>query len=172
MRFHLRLANESDQDAIVGLIGKVYAEYGERICLDNADSDLTDLKTAYFDRGGAFWVLETFSNSPESAVEIPDCVATIGGTHAVLPLSKTECTFRRLYLEREHRGSEMGHLLMKKAIDWARDHGFEKVVFWSDTRFERAHRFFGKFGFEKTGAVSEMTDGFEPYREFRFEKGL
>lgn len=57
---------------------------------------------------------------------------------------------------------------MQVTIDWARDTGFERVEFWSDTRFERAHRFFEKFGFQKSGEVRDMTDSVVPYSEYFF----
>ena len=54
------------------------------------------------------------------------------------------------------------------AIDWAREAGFRRVEFWSDTRFARAHAFFGKLGFQTRGETRDMNDGFQPYSEFFF----
>ena len=57
---------------------------------------------------------------------------------------------------------------MQNNIDWAKDQGIDRIEFWSDTRFERAHRFFAKFGFEKNGDVRSMDDSHEVYKEFFF----
>ena len=82
------------------------------------------------------------------------------------------CTFKRLYLDREFRGAGAGQELMQWNIDWVRQRGFERIEFWSDTRFDRAHRFFEKFGFEKSGEAREMNDSHQTYWEYPFFKTL
>ncbi len=161
--FTTRLANHRDQAAIIELIDQVYREYGDRVCLSGADQDLLDLKAAYFDQNGAFWVLE-------------DGQGRIVGTHAAKPISEPPadssnspiCTFRRLYLEAGLRGTQLGADLMEVTFDWARQNRFERVEFWSDTRFARAHRFFSKLGFHKTEEVRHLDDGVAPYSEYLF----
>ncbi len=129
------------------------------MCLEGADSDLRDIEKAYRQRGGEFIVAEQGNQ--------------IVGSHATLPVDVDAgiITFRRLYTTRETRGSGLGDTLMQWALTWAAEHGFKQVVFWSDTRFTRAHSFFAKLGFEK-GETREMNDGHEPYQEFRFTKSL
>lgn len=158
----IRLATAEDCDGIVELIDGVLVEYGDRICITpgGSEADLLDLETGYRNKGGEFWVLE------ESVGE--NC--RIVGTHATRPDPSKQgvCTFKRLYLHADFRGTNWGHDLMQVTIDWARDTGFERVEFWSDTRFERAHRFFEKFGFQKSGEVRDMTDSVVPYSEYFF----
>lgn len=156
----LRNATVADQPAIIQLIDAVYQEYGDRVHLPGAESDLLDIQQNYFAKGGAFVVL--------------DDAGCVKGCHAALPadgIGKV-CTFRRLYLHADLRGSGWGERLMQWAIDWAVEHGFQKIEFWSDTRFQRAHQFFGKFGFVKDGRVREMHDGAVPYSEYFFQKVL
>ena len=58
-RMHtFRPANEADQPAIIELITNVYHEYGEQMCLDNADKDLLDIEASYRGKGGEFVVCE------------------------------------------------------------------------------------------------------------------
>jgi RimJ/RimL family protein N-acetyltransferase len=57
---------------------------------------------------------------------------------------------------------------MQWALDWARSQGFQRVEFWSDTRFERAHKFFLKAGFLTENTTRKMDDGIQPYSEFFF----
>ncbi|MEZ6093309.1 MAG: GNAT family N-acetyltransferase [Pirellulaceae bacterium] len=151
-----RKATNADWRQIADLIERVYHEYGETLCLDDADRDLLDIESYYFKRGGYFWVLESESG--------------IVGSHAAHPSvdAPTVCTFRRLYLDQELRGQDWGRQLMQITIDWAIENAFRKIAFWSDTRFARAHRFFERFGFVKTGEEREMFDAIEPYREFYF----
>tara|TARA_B100000676_G_scaffold260913_1_gene270929 strand:- start:352 stop:837 length:486 start_codon:yes stop_codon:yes gene_type:complete len=152
----IRQATASDQAAIAELIGGVYAEYGDELCLDDAEKDLTEIPEYYHDRDGDFVVM---CDRDE-----------IIGCHAVLPISGKSgtCTFRRLYLTHSRRGGGYGKLLMQWAVDWARDQGFKRIEFWSDTRFTHAHGFFKSFGFNETGNIRHMEDSFEPYSEYFF----
>lgn len=152
----LRAATNADSEPLQALISEVYAEYGERMNLDGADKDLLDLEGEYTAKGGAFVVL--------------DDEGRIRGSHATLPDPERAgvCGFRRLYLDPALRGESWGPDIMQWAIDWATDHGQHRVEFWSDVRFERAHRFFARFGFVKSGEVRTMTDAFDPYHEYFF----
>lgn len=156
----LRPATARDTDGLVELIDGVYREYGDVIYLAGADADLLDIDAYYRASGGEFVVL--------------DDGGQVVASHAVLPFADRPgvCTFRRLYMRPELRGGGWGERLMRWAINWAREQGLSRVEFWSDVRFERAHRFFARLGFEKTGAVREMTDGAEPYREYFFTREL
>lgn len=156
----LRPATAADQPGIIDLVNRVYEEYGDRICLEQADGDLLDLQATYWEPGGEFVVLESDG--------------AILGTHAILPLADQEdcCTFRRLYLDKSLRGQQWGETLMKWALERARERGFVRVEFWSDTRFTRGHRFFRRLGFQSDGQVREMTDGWEDYQEYFFYRRL
>ena len=142
----IRSVTSGDRQAVTTLIESVYGEYGEQVCLDGAEADLLTLPEPYRQQGGEFVVL--------------DDGGRIRGTHAVLPLDHATriCTFRRLYLEPELRGQGWGERLMQWAVDWASERGFVRVEFWSDIRFERAHRFFRRLGFVSDGTVREMDD--------------
>jgi putative acetyltransferase len=157
---HLRPARPEDQPAIIHLIDTVYREYGDRLCPQGADSDLLDIDSHYVERGGAFSVL--------------DEAGEVRGTHATLPDSAQPgvCILRRLYLEAALRGGPWGPRLMQWAIDWARARGMRRLEFWSDTRFSRAHTFFGRFGFQRDGRTRSMHDGWMPYEEYFFFRDL
>jgi putative acetyltransferase len=149
----LRPAQPQDRDAIIALIDDVLSEYGDRLSLDVADRDLLDLDGYYVAAGGMFIVLEDMGR--------------IRGTHAAIPVPQQSgvCVFRRLYLETGLRGGPWGSRLMQWALDWAREHGMHRIEFWSDTRFERAHRFFARFGFQRDGRIRTVEDGWLPYQE-------
>lgn len=156
----IRFATPADVEGIVALIDSVLIEYGDRICTTpgGSEADVLDIEAGYRSKGGEFWVLESKVNG----------VSQIVGTHATRPDPNSPdevCTFKRLYLHRDLRGTNYGHDLMQVTIDWAREKNFERVEFWSDTRFARAHRFFEKFGFQSTGEERHMTDSVTPYDE-------
>jgi putative acetyltransferase len=152
----LRPACNADSPQIQALIARCFAEYGEQVCLEGADKDLLDLHGNYDQCNGAFVVLEID--------------AQIRGTHAVLPMEERPevCYLRRLYLDSDLRGSGWGDRLMVWAVEWAQEHQMKRVEFWSDIRFKRAHRFFGRYGFETDGRVRQMNDNVEPYKEIFF----
>lgn len=159
----IRLATPEDCDGVVELIDGCLIEYGDRICITEggSEADVLDVDAGYRAKGGEFWVLES----------IEEGVSHILGTHAARPAVNNPneiCTFKRLYLHKSLRGSHWGRDLMQVTIDWARDSGFKRIEFWSDTRFERAHRFFQKFNFRKTGDIRHMTDSAVPYSEYFF----
>ena len=149
----IRVAKPSDQDAIFLLVESVYAEYGYEASKTHGEADLMSLEESYFDKGGCFWVLESQAG-------------VIRGAHAALPCNESVCTFRRLYLHGSLRGTSAGQELMKITIAWAKEHGFSRIEFWSDTKYQRAHRFFEKFGFTKTDQVRRLHDGLQPYQEY------
>jgi putative acetyltransferase len=152
----IRPVEIGDNAAIISLIDGVYREYGEHLCLDGAEADLVDTVRHYSRNKCVFVVL--------------DDDGEVVGTHAVVPLDDRSdvCTFRRLYLRSDLRGTGWGEKLMRWAIDAAEQFGFHRVEFWSDVRFARAHRFFERLGFQHDGRVREMNDGWEPYREYFF----
>ncbi|OUU87945.1 MAG: hypothetical protein CBC36_06130 [Verrucomicrobiaceae bacterium TMED76] len=157
----IRKATNRDSDEIISLISTVYDEYGEIMFTDGADKDLLDIRENYHLSGGDFIVLE-------------NKMGEIIGTHATLPkdISNRLITFRRLYLKKSCRGKGAGKKLMDWAVKWAIDQHFKRVEFWSDVRFERAHKFFEGYGFTKTGEIREMTDGALPYSEYFFSLDL
>jgi putative acetyltransferase len=156
--WNLRLARNEDSEELVRLVDEVYREYGDEVDLEGYDGDLLDPEGAYRAKGGEIVVLETDH---------------IVGAHATQPVDEAAgiVTFRRLYLPEELRGTGAGKLLMDWAVDWSRGQGFRRVEFWSDTRFERAHRFFERFGFVR-GGIREVAEGKLVFSEHHFSMDL
>ena len=156
----LRAATVADVSGIVALVDAAYGEYGDRVHLDDADRDLLTAHSSYAALGGEFVVLVAGER--------------IVGTHAIVPFEAQPglCTFRRLYLAAELRGTGAGGRLMQWALDRAAELGFRRVEFWSDTRFARAHRFFAKYGFSRDGRTRTMHDSWQPYCEYFYWRDL
>ena len=150
----LRPARETDREGIIALISRVYRIYGDRICLEGADKDLSEIPHSY--RGGHFDVAADNSR--------------IWGTVALLPApDRPEVGYlRRMYLDPDLWGSGWGLRMIDWARDRARDMGISRLEFWSDTRFERAHAFYRKCGFVSDGSTRTLHDAWEPYGEFFF----
>jgi putative acetyltransferase len=160
----IRLADRTDQPQIVRLIADIFREYGETICLDNCDSDLLDLERNFTAQGGNFWVLEEQGKIKGTVAVTPSHEPS---TDPIVP-----CLLKRLYLHPSLRGGSWGRDLMQTAVDWARQQGFQRMEFWSDSRFSRAHNFYQKFGCLMTGQTRVMHDSYEPYEEYHFRLEL
>lgn len=159
----LREARPEDRQGVISLIDRVYAEYQDRVNLEGAERELLSIPEAYSLKGGAFIVLVESRDGFREDERVVGC-------HATEPTGPEQGTFRRLYLDASLRGSGWGDRLMQWAVDWAEAAGWNRIAFWSDTRFERAHRFFERFGFQRTGGYREMSDGIFPYAEYEFER--
>jgi GNAT superfamily N-acetyltransferase len=57
------------------------------------------------------------------------------------------------------------------AEDYAREHGAERMKLWSDTRFDRAHRFYEKRGYVRAGPIRVLGDKSNSL-EFAYAKPL
>jgi putative acetyltransferase len=160
----IRFATDHDGTAVAALIDRVLQEYGDRACLepDGSEGDVLQIRSAYFDKGGAFWVLES-----EKSDEII-------GSNAIKP-SKSGAKIaelKRMYLAQSSRGSGAAKLLLDAALSWAAEKNFNSIELWTDSRFQRGHRFYEKQGFERTGNIREMNDSFQSYSEFHFSREL
>jgi putative acetyltransferase len=161
VEFNLRPACDFDGAEIACLIDRIYREHGDRLAARRGDRDLVTLEECFWRRGGAFVVIET-RHERSNAGEIV-------GTAALLPQNCIGAAgLRRFYVDAAFRGRGAGRVLMKWAVAWARLRGFERLEFWSDSRFEKGHHFFEKLGLSQLPQTREMTDGVNLYREALF----
>lgn len=157
----IRPACDFDGGEISSLIDRVYREHGDRLAGRRGDRDLVTLEECYWRRGGAFVVLE----SPHERSNAGEII----GTAAMTPLACAGvAALRRFYVSREYRARGAGRVLMRWALTWARLRGFERLEFWSDSRFDSGHRFFERIGLERLPESREMADGVIPYYEVLF----
>jgi putative acetyltransferase len=167
----IRPATNADLPGIIRVIRDVYDEHGDIFDLERFDNDLQDIEAAYIHGGEC---------DGDRSLLAPNCGAfvvleidgVIQGTHAAFPRRPDEgvAGFRRLYLDKELRGTGAGRELMDWAIDWARANGFRAVEFHSDYRFTRAHAFFKSYGFVQ-GELRQATEE-NPYTEYFFRLEL
>jgi GNAT superfamily N-acetyltransferase len=148
-------ARASDAPAVVALIGRVFAEY--RFSWDPALEvpDLFDFDRRYGGPAGAFWVARLG--------------ARVVGSVGVERGSDGHAELHRLYLDATLRGRGVGRALVETVLGWCRDAGVRRLVLWSDTRFDRAHRLYERMGFTQTGE-REVPDDPNDTREFGYER--
>ncbi|MBK7583715.1 MAG: GNAT family N-acetyltransferase [Myxococcales bacterium] len=156
---HLRDARDDDADALIRLIGDVFAEYPG--CVMDADGELPELLqiASYFrDHDGEFWVAER-----DGLV-----VGCIGYSPAADPAG---IELKKLYVQASERKSGLGGMLVERVEARARERGARFIDLWSDTRFVTAHAFYERRGWKRGPTTRELHD--KSYTvEFYFRREL
>jgi GNAT superfamily N-acetyltransferase len=151
----VRPAAISDAPGVVDLIGRVYLEYGFVYVPEVEVPDLFRFDQHYAAPRGAFFV-----------VRDGDVVV---GSVGVERLDDTSAELHRLYLDAHLRGRGTGRALVEAALDWCRAEKIPRMILWSDTRFDQAHRLYERMGFRRTGE-RVLPDDLNQTREYGFER--
>jgi GNAT superfamily N-acetyltransferase len=152
----IREGRDSDAAGFIALIGACWAEYPG--CVMDVDGEVPELRAlaSYFaDRGGKLW-----------AAERDGRVAGMVGTR---PIEDGGWEICRMYLAASARGTGLAQRLLDTAEAHAKAAGAERLVLWSDTRFDRAHRFYEKQSYVRQGAIRALGD-LSNSLEFRYAK--
>lgn len=145
--WRVRPARDADAEALVALVGGVFAEYeGCVLDLDDLDADLLAWASHLQERAGAGWVVV--------APDDDHVVACVGAA----PVAPGRVELKRLYVHADARGRGLGGALVAHVEAWAAERGAGEVVLWSDTRFADAHRLYGRLGYRRTGRSRQLHD--------------
>ncbi|MFO0591450.1 MAG: GNAT family N-acetyltransferase [Polyangiaceae bacterium] len=142
---HIREAVDADKDELISLIGGCFDEY-EGCVLDMEEMpELLGIATAFREANGRFWVAEIDGR----------VVGSIGFTPG-----KREgyAELRKLYVRKEARRFGVGNTLCTLAEEESKRAGYRGMEMWSDTRFQTAHRFYQKRGYEKGPTTRFLHD--------------
>lgn len=140
-----RPVRNADADGLINLIERCFSEYpGVVVEPDGIDADLRAYATALEQSGGEGFVLK----------QDGQIVALVSG----VLLSGARYQLKRIYLDASLRGSGMGTKMLKLIESRAQACGAQSIELWSDTRFERAHRFYIREGYAKTGSERTLGD--------------
>jgi ribosomal protein S18 acetylase RimI-like enzyme len=165
-----RPARDTDAQDLFGLITLCFAEYPG--CFTDPHGDLPDLvrpgrwkerRTADGRAlGGEFFVVEDASARICASIawDMPDIDADgqpIGEIH-------------RLYVRPDCQGRGFARRLTHEVEALARSAGARRMILWSDTRFEKAHRLYESLGYRRgaTRALGDISGSIEYF----FEKDL
>ena len=155
----LRPGRDADADGFIRLIGDCWSEYPG--CILDVDGELPELRalaTYFAEAGGALWTAEQDGRVIGMAATRPM------GQDAAYEICK-------VYVAKEARGSGLAYDLLRAAEAHARAAGAERLVLWTDTRFETAHRFYEKRGFVRQGPIRVLHD-LSNSLEFRYVKPI
>ncbi len=141
----LRAGRDEDAAGFIALIGACWAEYpGCVMDLDGEVPELRALASYFAGQGGALW-----------AAEQGGCVVGMVGTR---PLGDGAWEVCKMYTYASQRGSGLAQALLAVAEGHARGQGATAMRLWSDTRFDRAHRFYEKCSYVRAGPIRALDD--------------
>lgn len=126
------------RDEVVDIIGKNLANLkivpADSLPID--DEDLFRIPEVY-DGKSRFWV----------ALEGNKVIGTVG----IKDKGADTAKLKRMFVLMDHHGKGVGLKLLNTAISFARDQGFKQVILNTNINMHRAHHFYEKNGFKKTG---------------------
>ena len=141
----LRPGRDADAEGLVALVGRCWADYpGCVLDLEHEERKLLALQTYFAERGGALWVAEDGG--------------AIAGMAAAQPGEDDQWEIAKLYVHPDRHGSGLAHRLLNAAEAHAAAQGARRLALWTDTRFTRAHRFYEKRSYVRTGPIRALGD--------------
>lgn len=155
----LRPARDEDAEGFIALIGACWSEYpGCILDVDREVPELRSLASYFVGAGGAAWAAERDGR--------------IVGMVGTRPLGTDKAwEICKVYVSKEMRGTGLAHRLLDIAEARALEGGADRLVLWTDTRFEAAHRFYEKRGYVRSGSI-RILDDISNSLEFRYAKPL
>ncbi len=141
----IRPGIDGDADGFIALIGACWAEYpGCVLDVDAEAPELRALASHMRAKSGALWT-----------AELAGQVAGLVGTY---PEDGNTWTISRMYLDRALRGTGLADRLLDRAETHAIAAGARHLALWTDTRFERAHRFYERRSYARSGPIRALDD--------------
>ncbi len=141
----IRTGRDADADGFIALTWECWSRYpGVRMDVDAEMPEYRALATYYAAQGGALWAAEADG--------------ALAGMIATRPLANGEWEICRVYVSPALHGGGLGHRLLDVAEAHAIAAGATRLVLWSDTRFDRAHRFYEKRSYVRSGPVRVLKD--------------
>ena len=135
----IRNIEPSDNVAIAAVIRNALAEFGANkpgtVFFDPTTDHLFELFKA---PGSVYYVAE------KNGIILGGC-----GIFPTEALPEKTCELVKLYLDINARGTGLGKALLLKAMDWAKNNGYEQVYLESMPELSKAVSIYEKVGFEK-----------------------
>lgn len=154
----VRAGRDSDAVDFVRIVSTCWAEYpGCVIDIEGEAPELFHLASYCGKRDGQVWAAEA-----DGAVQ---------GMVCTYPLGDGAWEVAKMYALPALRGTGAAQQLLLAAEDFARAHGAARIKLWSDTRFDRAHRFYEKHCYVRSGPIRVLADKSNTL-EFAYAKPL
>jgi GNAT superfamily N-acetyltransferase len=141
----IRAGRDEDAADICAVVAGCWGEYPGCVTdIEGEAPELLAIATHCAARGGAVWVKDVGGRAV--------------GLACTYPLPDGAWEIAKVYLARPHRGGSVARDLVETAEGFARAHGATHAKLWSDTRFDRAHRFYEKLGYVRCGPIRALAD--------------
>ena len=141
----IRPGRDSDADGFIAVTWACWSRYpGIRMDVDAEMPEYRALASYYAHQGGVIWTAEADGQ--------------VAGMIATRPLADASWEICRVYVHPTLHGGGLGHRLLDIAEAHAIASGTSRLVLWSDTRFDRAHRFYEKRSYVRSGPVRVLAD--------------
>lgn len=154
----IRPARDADGPALAALIAKSFADYPGCLFIDDEFPELAAPASHYAAQGGRLFVAE------RAGLLIGSLAATMTAVPGLAELFK-------VYVDVAARGSGLAQRLYAEGEELVRAQGARQIVLWTDTRFERGHRFYEKLGFAREPVTRYLADASASW-EFCYRKRL
>ncbi|PZO02829.1 MAG: GNAT family N-acetyltransferase [Hyphomicrobiales bacterium] len=142
----IRAARDDDSEPLATLIAASFAEYPNCLFEWSEFPELRRPAAHFAAKGGRLWV----ADAPDGGI-----AASLGAT-PVLEQNAVEIT--KVYAAPAFRGTGLAQALFGEALSFAQAGGFDEMMLWSDSRFERGHRFYEKLGFKRWPGERYLAD--------------
>ncbi len=129
---NIEVYNKKYENILIEFLQQCLPESGRILDLSGRHEFYQDIEN-YF---SAFWCM--FDND------------RIVGTVAVKELDKKRCELKSLYLLESYHGKGLGQCLLRKAVDFAKESGYEKIYLDSLSTSKKALALYYKAGFVQT----------------------
>ena len=154
----VRPATDADADAFIAIVSRCWNEYPG--CVTDIHGEAPELlapASALAAKGGAVWAAEADGGT----VGLIACWPVDGGAWEI----------GKMYLDASCRGGGVASDLLATAEAHMRAGGASRAALWSDTRFCRAHAFYEKHSYMRTGPLRALDDKSQSI-EFGYAKPL
>ena len=136
----IRSVQAADTPQVLQLVKSILAREFPADRVAYATDDLEQLTATYQAPTDTFLVAE------ENGKVIGTCGVKAESPHTAI--------LRRLFVDSSYRGRGIGTQLLKEALQFCRDRGFQEIVIRTSTRMEQAIRLCCSLGFQEEGQWS------------------
>ena len=143
--FSFRPATNKDGSIVLSIMTEILLKYGLKQIqqpTDTIDDDLSDIEKNYFANHGHFEVVE---HNDE-----------IVGSFGIYRISESMCELRKMYLKEECRGKGLGRQMLERALDKAKELGYEQCELETATVLKEAIALYEKFGFREVKPQGQL----------------
>jgi GNAT superfamily N-acetyltransferase len=140
-----------NKEELINMILAIQQQEYEIPIVREDQPDLANIPAFYQQANGNFWV----------ALHASEVVGTVG----LIDIGNQQVALRKMFVKASYRGNKYGvaRFLLETLLDWAFKRGVQAIYLGTTDKFQAAHRFYEKNGFERI-AKTELPSAFPVMR--------